>query len=290
MLAWFRNVANSDWFSTLILLVILASAVLIGLETYPDLEKQYGNWFWLGEVAVMSFFVAEIVIKLSAEWPRPWRFFQEGWNVFDFIIISICLFPFVSNVVAVVRLARVMRALRLVSLLPGLQLLVGAMLRSLPNMSYVGLLLFLQFYMYAVIGTFLFRKTDPVHFGTLPASMLTLFEVVTLEGWVEIMNNQLYSELDGEKFQSATSRSLQHTIMVVTYFISFIVLGVMIILNLCIGIILRSMEEAQNEVERRRRKEHKQQFGHITLEDELALLEHKLEDLQHQVRRLRSWK
>ena len=111
--------------------------------------------------------------------------------MFDFLIVVICLLPVGGPFAAVLRLARALRLLRLVSALPKLQLLVGALLKSLSAMGYVSLLLALLFYIYAVAGIQLFGKTDPVHFGSFGTTFLTLFRLVTLDNWADILNLQL---------------------------------------------------------------------------------------------------
>ncbi|NJO68632.1 MAG: ion transporter [Bacteroidetes bacterium] len=122
-----------------------------------------------------------------------------------------------------------------------MRLLIGALLKSIPSMGYVILLLIILFYVYAVVGVFLFGDSDPVHFGNLHHTMITLFKVITLEGWTDIMNTQLYGGNQDENAQILT-------IWPFAYFASFILIGAMIIMNLFIGVIMNSMEESQNEL------------------------------------------
>jgi voltage-gated sodium channel len=122
-----------------------------------------------------------IVMKMGAEGSRPWRFFKEPWNVFDFVIVAVVFLPINSQYATVLRLARLLRVLRLVRAVPRLQILVGALLKAIPSMGYVSLLLFLVFYMYGVAAVFLFGKNDPFRFGDLPTALVTLFQVATAE-------------------------------------------------------------------------------------------------------------
>mgnify|MGYP000901264076 CR=1 FL=1 len=163
---------------------------------------------------------------------------------------------------AVLRLARVLRLLRVVSSLPRLQFLVAALFKSLGSMGYVGLLLLLLFYIYAVIGVSAFGSGDSINFGSIPVAMLTLFRIITLEGWVEVMNAQ---------FAAGVSSAA-----VVAYFVSFILIGTMIMLNLFIGIILNGMTEMQAEADERRGL------------DGLAVIEHHLRGLHQEVAKLRA--
>jgi voltage-gated sodium channel len=165
-----------------------------------------------------------------------------------------------------------LRLLRLVSVLPKLQLLVGALLKSLSAMGYVSLLLALLFYIYAVAGIHLFGKTDPANFGSLGTVLLTLFRIVTLDNWGDIYFAQV-AHVPVAK--------------VVLYFATFIVFGTMIILNLFIGIIMNSMSEMHEEIAGRDRAQHERETGAATLGDELQSLELELKKTQNRIAGLR---
>jgi voltage-gated sodium channel len=210
---------------------------------------------------------------MAAQGRQPWRYFADGWNVFDFLIIVICLLPVGGPFASVLRLARALRLLRLVSALPKLQLLAGALLKSLSAMGYVSLLLALLFYIYAVAGIHLFGAGDPKHFGTLGAALLSLFRIVTLDNW-------------GDIYFAQTAHV--PAIKVIIYFVTFIVFGTMIILNLFIGIIMNSMSEMHAEIESRDRRRHVAETGAATLEDDLRLLERQIESLKEQAMRVRQ--
>jgi voltage-gated sodium channel len=219
------------------------------LETYPDFHGNTaaGQVVDLLQNAVLALFVAEIVIKIGSFGSRPWQYFRSAWNVFDFVIVALCLLPIHAEYVVVLRL---LRTLRLFTALQGLQVLVSGLLRGIPALGYVGLLLLLHFYIYAVIGTFLFGDNDPIRFGNLHQSMLTLFQVLTLEGWNDILATQIHGSDVGydegwKGLVGAAARvSTGRPVGAVLYFVSFILIGTMIMLNLFTGVIIRSMEEA----------------------------------------------
>ena len=129
-------------------------------------------------------------------------------------------------------------------------MLVNALLKSIPSLGYVGVLLLLHFYIYAVMGTFLFQHNDPIRFGNLHSSMMTLFEVLTLEGWNDVFNTQMlgsnftYSD-EWRELAGSERVSTGRPIAAAAYFVSFILLGTMIMLNLFTGVIINSMQEAQ---------------------------------------------
>ena len=249
MVALFKKIAESKFFHDFILLVILGAGTIVGLETYPYIAEAHGRLFRFLDDTILAIFVVEIIIKMGAHGRKPWHYFQDPWNVFDFSIIAVCLLPLDTNFLAVLRLARLLRVLRLVTVLPRLEFLVGALLKSLPSIFYIGLLLMLHFYIYAVMGTFLFAKNDPSHFGSLPVSMLTLFDVVTLEGWVNIMSTQMYGS-DKFPFEMNAGLSIEPSaspVLAPFFFVTFILLGTMIMLNLFIGVIINSMSEMEEE-------------------------------------------
>jgi voltage-gated sodium channel len=230
-----RNLVEKSIFKSAIIAVILLAGLVVGLETDAQIMARYGGILHALDKVILGIFVVEILLKLVAEMPRPWRFFKQSWNIFDFVIVMVCLLPFDSEFAAVLRLARVLRVLRLVTVLPKLQLLVGALLKSIPSMGYVGLLLSIMFYIYAVTGVFFFGKADPQHFATLGDALLTLCGVITLEGWTGLM----YDLLRGDSGVSS--------IKIITYFLSFVLFGTMIMLNLFIGVIMNSMQEMADE-------------------------------------------
>jgi voltage-gated sodium channel len=244
------RIAYSPGFTRFILLAIGLTGILSGMETYPEFRDgtqtgQLVNWL---QNAVLLIFVAEIAVKIGSFGAHPWRYFQVGWNLFDFAIVAVCLMPLHSEYVVVLRL---LRTLRLFTALQGLQVLVTGLLKGIPSLGYVGLLLLLHFYIYAVIGTFAFGDNDPIRFRTLHVSMLTLFQVLTLEGWNDVLATQFLGSDAGyddawKALPAAAGRvSVARPLVGAAYFVSFIMIGTMIVLNLFTGVIIRSMEEAE---------------------------------------------
>jgi voltage-gated sodium channel len=272
MVAWFKQIVAAKPFHHFIVAVIVLAGVVAGLETSPGLMAQYGALLLGLDKLILSVFVLEALLKMAAHGRRPWRYFADGWNVFDFLIIVICVLPVGGPFAAVLRLARALRLLRLVSTLPKLQLLVGALLKSLSAMGYVSLLLALLFYIYAVAGIHLFGSNDPKHFGSLPAAFLSLFRLVTLDNWGDLFNTQI-THVAGFK--------------VATYFVTFIVFGTMIILNLFIGIIMNGMSEMHAEMADTERAQHIKETGATTLDDELKSLECEMREMQTRLAGLR---
>jgi voltage-gated sodium channel len=247
-----QEIAESTWFHDFILTLIVLSGVLVGMETYPRFhpDTEVGHTLLIIQDVILWIFVIEAAIKIGAHGSKPWRYFENPWNVFDFTIIAICFLPIGAEFAMVFRMARLLRTVRLLTNMPRLQVLVSALVRSIPSLGYVGILLLLHFYIYAVMGTFLFHKNDPIRFGNLHSSMMTLFEVLTLEGWNDVFNTQMlgsditYSE-EWRQIAGAERVSTGRPIEAAAYFVSFIMLGTMIMLNLFTGVIINAMQEAQ---------------------------------------------
>jgi voltage-gated sodium channel len=275
-----HNLVESGAFRYFILMLILLSGVIVGLETYPDIHSKYAGLFKVIDKVIIYIFVVEIFLKLISKGKRPWEYFQDPWNVFDFLIVAVCFIPTVdTHFVAVLRMARILRVFRIISIFPKLQILVNALLKSIPSMGYVVVLLFLVFYIYAVMGSFIFAERDPVHFGSLHLSMITLFKVLTLEGWTDILNIQIYGSTD----PNAKSAMEEVSYWSLAYFISFILLGAMIIMNLFIGVIMNSMQESHEELEKNLlRKQMAESGTHGIVKN----LEFKIDELKKEIQKL----
>lgn len=246
-----KRITEARLFQNAITAVIVFAGILVGVETYQEFAARHQGIIHLLDQIVVWIFVAEVVIKMGAEGKAFYRYFKDPWNVFDFLIVAACFLPVDAQYVMVLRLARLLRVLKLVRALPKLQILVGALLKSIPSMAYVSLLLLLLFYVYAVAATFMFGHNDPVHFATLPLSMLSLFRAVTLEDWTDLM----YINRDGcdqygyggiEHLCTAPEAS---PIASPIIFVTMVLFGTMIVLNLFIGVIMSGMQAAQDENE-----------------------------------------
>jgi voltage-gated sodium channel len=273
-----RKIISSRFFNSLIFSLILLSAVIIGLETYPTFSKKYYDVLSILDKLIIALFTIEIALKIFSYGKKPWVYFSDPWNVFDFIIVAICLIP--SNdthYFAVFRILRILRVLRMITVVPKLKLIISALLKSIPSMGYIIMLIGILFYVYAIVGVFLFGATDPMHFGDLHHTFVTLFKVLTLEGWTDIMNVHIFGKFVTENMQIIS-------IWPFFYFSSFILIGAMIIMNLFIGVIMNSMEESKKELSQElNEKKHKDK-------DTDELYKHiitRLDDLNNEIKSLK---
>ncbi|MEQ8316430.1 MAG: ion transporter [Phycisphaerales bacterium] len=283
-----RQIAEAGWFHAIVVGVILVAAINVGLETYPQIMERVGPLLLGLDKLIIGIFMAELVIRIGAHWPRPWRFFLSGWNVFDFVIVAVCLLPLGGPYAAVLRLARVLRVLRLVTVVPRLRVLVIALLHAIPSIIYVTLLLVLLFYVYAVMGTVLFGKNDPVHFGTLQDSMFSLLRTVTLEDWTDLYyiqsyGSDVYRPPGIDRYPHAQPQAMP--VVAAVYFVSFVIIGTMIVLNLFIGVVISSMTEAQAE---NARVMLEQRGEGDDMGAQLAAMERRMQEMAHQTSVLRS--
>lgn len=249
-------------FEFFIIGIILISALLIGLETSADLVAQYEEQIAWGNRIVLGIFIIEAILKMWALAPSPGRYFKEGWNVFDFSIILMALIPSTGDLAMLARLARLLRVLRLISAIPELRLIVATLMKSIPSMGNIMLLMGVIFYIYAVAGQQLFHAHDPQHWDNLGISLLTLFRIVTLEDWTDVM----YTAME------------MHPLSWI-YFVSFVIMGTFVIINLFIAVVLNNLEEAKEE----RLKELRQPPTRDCLLKELDQTQKALEQLRRQL-------
>ena len=293
-----RKIAESSWFQTFIILVIVAAGILVGVQTYD--RPGFTVHEWSGrldqiDTVILWIFVAEIVIKMGAEGRRPHRYFYDPWNIFDFVIVAACFLPFDAEYVAVVRLLRLLRVIKLIGAVPKLQILVTALLKSIPSMFYVSVLLGLLFYVYACAAVFSFGVNDPVHFGELPTAMLSLFRVVTGEDWTDVMYINMHGCMNYgyEGMEELCVQSKGYPLYASLFFVSFMIIGAMVILNLFIGVIMNGMDEAGTELEALKNKliEREPPLDSESLhepskEERIAQLADQLKDIQQELAQL----
>jgi voltage-gated sodium channel len=287
--AFLKKIADDSRFQNFVTGVIVLAGVVVGLETHPPLVERYGTFLSILNDLILWIFVVEVLIKVGAEGRKPWRYFLDPWNVFDFIIVAVCFMPVNAQYVAVLRLARLLRVLKLVRALPKLQVLVSALLKSIPSMGYVALLLGMLFYVYSVAAVFLFGGNDPVHFGNLAIAMLSLFRVVTGEDWTDVMYIQMWGcdKYGYDGMMELCTQPMSYPVFGALFFVSFMLLGAMVILNLFIGVIMGGMDEAEKEnklaalIARR-------ESGTLTPSDDFAQVLVKLDEIHEELELLRA--
>ena len=228
MRAFCQRIVDAAWFEPAMIGLIVFNGVLIGLETSKEIEAAYGRLLHLGNDIILAAFIIEAALKITAVAPRFRLYFGNGWNLFDFSIVVLSLLPSTGEFALVARLIRVLRVLRLVSAVPQLRLIVATLVRSIPSMGHVIMLMGVIFYIYAVTGYHLFHEVDADNWGTLGAALLTLFQIVTLEGWVDVMETAMEAHPWSWLF-----------------FVSFVLIGTFVMLNLFIAVVINNLEASK---------------------------------------------
>ncbi|OQY45098.1 MAG: hypothetical protein B6242_11290 [Anaerolineaceae bacterium 4572_78] len=292
MTIFFKYITQSKWFNNFIIGAIILASVLIGLQTDEYLLEHYGGLLNILNDIILWIFGIEIIIKMLAEGRKPWRYFYDPWNVFDFSIVAVSILDIILTastssfipILRLFRLFRVFRVLKLVTALPELRLLVETLLKSVSSIVYVGLFLSLLFYIYGIMAVFIFGENDPVHFGTLPIAVLSFFRIVTLEDWTDIMYINMFG-CDQYGYQGNEHLCTDPYAMPLEsalFFTSFVLLGTMIILNLFVGVIMNSMDQV-NEEKKLEEIAGKRKAEKITISDEIQLIHYRLETISEQL-------
>lgn len=216
-----RGLIEGAPFERSISVLIVANAITLGIETSQSATARFGDWLYGFDRLVLAVFVVELLLRFFV---YRGRFFANPWRVFDFVIVGIALIP-AGNVFTVLRSLRVLRVLRLVSLVPSMRRVVGALLSALPGMASIVGLMGLVLYVSAVMATKLFGRIEPELFGNLGASLFTLFQVMTVEGWPDIARSVMA--------QSPLSW---------IFFVVYLLVATFMVLNLFIAVVVNAMQ------------------------------------------------
>jgi voltage-gated sodium channel len=212
-----------------LLLLILANAAILGLESYPAIAERWGRWLSLGDRLLLGVFTVEIAVRIIA---HGRRFFRDPWSVFDFAVIAIALIP-ASGPFAVLRALRVLRVMRVISLVPSMRRVAAGLLAAIPGLGAVVGMIAVILYVFAVMATKLFGERFPDWFGTLGESTYTLFQVMTLESW---------------------SMGIVRPVMEVyphawIFFVLYILVSTFTMLNLFIAVVVNAMQNGRPDDE-----------------------------------------
>ncbi|MCB1442611.1 MAG: ion transporter [Methyloceanibacter sp.] len=227
----FIDIRGNKLFELFVITVIVISALRVGISTYP-LGSNVTAALEILDYAVTIFFLIELVIRMVAEHNLR-RFFSKGWNIFDFVIVAASLIPVDESQMALLgRLLRIFRVMRLVSMIPELQVLLNALLQAIPRMGYVTLLMFIIFYIYGAAGSIFYADINPTLWGNISISMLTLFRVATFEDWTDVM------------YETMEVYPLSWI-----FYLSFIFLVAFVFLNMMIGIVIQTLQSEHEKLE-----------------------------------------
>lgn len=259
-------ISESKWFSNLTVGIIIFYAAILGFRTIREAEMAFGNIIFLIDYAVTIYFVFEVIVRIGAE-EKKTDFFKNGWNLFDFIIVLITVIPIEqSEFAAVARMMRVFRVLRLFTARPELKRLIDMLVNAIPSILDIVLLMFIIFYIYAVIGSFIFAELPSGLWNNFLTAMLTLFRVLTFEDWTDVM----YEAMEMHSWAWA-------------YFVSFVIIAAFVFFNLFVAVIIGEMQKLNEEKHKEEHDcEHKEDI------DRMELLLREIRELKEEVRELRT--
>jgi voltage-gated sodium channel len=252
-----ERIAGDKRFELLTFAVILLNALVLGIETYDDVARDHGGLLSTLNDVFLGYFVVEIAIRLTAHGRSPGGFFRNGWNVFDFVVVTAAFVPGIRENATALRLVRLLRVFRLISALPELRILVVGLVRSLVPLASVSFLFLILMYVYGMVGWLAFHDEDPENWSSIGQAMLTLFAILTLEEWVALQRT-----------------ALEISPWAPVYFVSFVLLSSFLLLNMVIAVVINSVEEARAVLAREQRKDLASEHA-----DEAALLD-RLDDLR----------
>ena len=219
-----RALVSSERFQFLIIALIVVNGIILGLETVPSVNASIGPTLMLLDQIILWIFVVELALRLFA---HRLSFFKDPWSIFDFVIVGISLMP-AQGAFSVLRALRVLRVLRLISALPQLRNVVQGLIRAIPGLASIILIMSLVFYVFAVMAVKLYGTEFPELFGSFGASLFTLFQIMTLEGWADIVRDIMKT----------------HPYAWI-YFAAYILVSTFTVLNLFIAVIVDAMQSDQ---------------------------------------------
>jgi len=254
-----RAYVEHPLFSRTIIVLIVLNAITLGLETTTTDGETLAIWLHRFDLFVVSVFVCEILMRIFAFGKR---FFRDPWSLFDLVVVSFALVP-TGESVSVLRSLRVLRVMRLASVVPRMRRIIEALLDALPGLGSVIAILVLIFYIASVMATNLFGDEFPQWFGNLGKSAYSLFQIMTLESW---------------------SMGIVRPVMQVypfawLFFVPFILVATFTMLNLFIAVVVNAMQSRYHDEEAQHAE---------AAHEERELLLSELRSLKEEVGRLNS--
>ncbi|XP_069567430.1 sodium channel protein type 2 subunit alpha-like [Brachyistius frenatus] len=264
--AFFFDLVSKQAFDIMIMMLIIVNMVTMMVETDEQSERKQSILNKINLVFIV-FFTTECLIKIIA---LRCYFFTVAWNIFDFVVIVLSIVGivladiiekyFVSpTLFRVIRLARIGRVLRLIRAAKGIRTLLFALMMSMPALFNIGLLLFLVMFIYAIFGMANFayvKKQDGVddmfNFETFGNSMICLFQISTSAGWDNLLSPIMSSypeECDSRFVNTGTNMrgNCGSPSMGIAFFVSYIIISFLIVVNMYIAIILENFSVATEE-------------------------------------------
>jgi len=233
---WLARVVYSSQFELVIAFIILVNAVSLALLTMPEIDPETRITLSELDKFALYIYLVELIMRLVSYGKRPWEFFRQGWNVFDFTIVVLSFGVFTGETI-ILRLLRIFRLIRIFRFLPEVRVLTSSVVKSLPPLMSVGVLIFLALFIYGMAGVYLFGEQLPDSWGNITLALTSLFILLTLEN-----------------FPNYLEEAVAISPWALPFYLSYIFIVVFTVLNVLIGIVLNAMDEAREENKERKRK------------------------------------
>ena len=274
-------VTGSRFFSVFTTFVIVVAAAMVGVNTF-QMSQANEELAQMMDFFINGVFMLEILLKTVSLRFEPWHFFWargklQWWNIFDFFIVLATLMPGGGSMIGILRLLRLMRLLKLIKALSGLQVIIISLIKGLNSITYIGAILFLTYYIFALIAMSMFKENDPFHWGTLHISLFTLFRLATMDDWANVMTINMFGcNKPGYGLYNIEDQCVQpygYGFVAGIFHFVFGLIGGLVMTTLFIGVVSTSMDEAYKELQDRKQKEEdvmvaKEELG---LSDEIIL-------------------
>ena len=231
---WLARIVYSPQFELVIAFIILINAVSLALLTMPDIEPNVEKTLVQIDVYALYLYLIELIMRILSYGKHPWEFFRQGWNVFDFTIVTLS-FGIFSGQTIILRLLRIFRLIRIFRFLPEVRVLTASVVKSLPPLMSVGVLIFLALFIYGMAGVYLFGEKLPDSWGSITQALTSLFILLTLENFPDYLEE-----------------AVEVSPWALPFYLSYIFIVVFTVLNVLIGIVLNAMDEAREESRQRK--------------------------------------
>jgi voltage-gated sodium channel len=256
---WLSKIVYSSPFELFIAFVILINAISLALLTMPNPDPETKSVYEALDNFALYIYAVELGLRIISYGLKPWKFFNQKWNVFDFLIIA--LSPVFAGQVVILRLLRLFRLIRIFRFLPEVKVLTSSIARSLPPLLSMGVLIFLALFIYGMAGVYIFGEQIPLHWGDISIALTTLFILLTLEN-----------------FPSYLEEATLVSAWALPFFLSYIFIIVFTVLNVLIGVVLNAMDEAR--ADNKKRIDKLKQLDQIIQEVELITADGKITDVE----------
>lgn len=233
---WLSRIVYSSQFELVIAFVILVNAVCLALLTMPNIEPAVKDTLTQLDTFALYLYAVELVMRMISYGSKPWEFFRQGWNVFDFAIVVLSFGIFGGETI-ILRLLRIFRLIRIFRFLPEVRVLTSSIVKSLPPLMSVGVLIFLALFIYGMAGVYIFGEMLPDSWGNITLALTSLFILLTLEN-----------------FPNYLEEAVEVSPWALPFFLSYIFVVVFTVLNVLIGIVLNAMDEAREENSQRKKQ------------------------------------